>query len=120
MCLSEITPEITVFRYSQEKVLQYLRTKVARLSDQSIGEVSRTLNRSLAKDGLMEDGKESLLACEFVAIHPTLVLDVLILPVARVRMACDLVSQYLPRDVFDTLLSSYEYVALFWRSIAYH
>ncbi|KAI0329441.1 hypothetical protein GY45DRAFT_1325065 [Cubamyces sp. BRFM 1775] len=90
----EITPEITVFRYSKEKVLQYLRVKVARLSDQKIGEASRTLNRSLARDGLMEDGKESLLAS------------------ARVRMACDLVSQYLPRDIYDTLLASYDFASL--------
>lgn len=117
MYVSEITPEITVFRYSKEKMLQYLRVKVARLSDQSIGEVSRTLNRSLAKDGLMEDGKESLLACEYTAFHPTSTPDVLIFAVARVRMACDLVSQYLPRDVYDTLLSSYEYVVISFRCI---
>ena len=110
MCVSEITPEITVFRYSKEKVLQYLHVKVARLSDQKIGEASRTLNRSLAKDGLMEDGKESLLACAYVTLHPTLDSNVLMLAAARVRMACDLVSQYLPRDIYDMLLASYECV----------
>lgn len=29
---------------------------------------------------------------------------------ARLRVACDLVSQYLARDIFENLLSSYEYV----------
>lgn len=29
----------------------------------------------------------------------------------RLRCACDLVSQYLPRDVYEQLLSSYECVS---------
>ena len=57
----EITPEIVVYRYSPEQVQTYLRMKVARLSCQGITEMSRTLTRSLAKDGLLEDGKEELL-----------------------------------------------------------
>ncbi|KAI0823639.1 ribonuclease H2, subunit B [Trametes gibbosa] len=90
----EITPEITVFRYSAERTQECLRAKVTRLSDQNITELSRTLNRNLAKDGLLEDGKEDLLTS------------------ARVRVACDLVSQYLPRDVYERLLSSYDFVSL--------
>ncbi|KAI0358438.1 hypothetical protein OH77DRAFT_1494140 [Trametes cingulata] len=89
-----ITPEITVFRYSPERVHEYLRAKVSRLSADSISELSRTLNRNLAKDGLLEDGKEALLAS------------------ARIRVACDLVSQYLPRDVYDKLLSLYDFASL--------
>lgn len=57
----EVTPEITVYRYSPEKVLEYFKTKVARLNNASLLETSRTLIRALAKDGLMEDGKEQLL-----------------------------------------------------------
>lgn len=59
--LSDITPEITVFRYSPEKALSYLRIKVMRLSKAEITEQSRTIVRNMAKDGLMDDGKESLL-----------------------------------------------------------
>ncbi|KAI0706844.1 ribonuclease H2, subunit B [Cerioporus squamosus] len=90
----EITPEITVYRYSPERVQAYLRTKVARLSHQDVSEISRTLTRSLAKDGLLEDGKEELLKA------------------GRLRCACDLLSQYLPRDVYEELLSSYDFAAL--------
>ncbi|RDX55099.1 hypothetical protein OH76DRAFT_1397456 [Lentinus brumalis] len=90
----DITPEITVYRYSPERVQSYLRSKVARLSHPDVSEFSRTLTRSLAKDGLLEDGKEELLKA------------------GRLRRACDLVSQYLPRDVYAQLLSSYDFAAL--------
>lgn len=59
--LVEITDDMTVYRYSPERVQIYLRSKVARLSQGNISETSRTLTRSLAKDGLLEDGKEALL-----------------------------------------------------------
>ena len=58
---TEITPELTVYRYSSERVQKYLRTKVERLSSADVTEMSRTLTRNLAKDGLMEDGKDDLL-----------------------------------------------------------
>jgi ribonuclease H2 subunit B len=47
------------------KVVEYLRVKVARLATPEVFEVSRTLIRGLAKDGLMEDGKEDLLPRPF-------------------------------------------------------
>ena len=59
--LVDITEDMTVYRYSPERVQAYLRSKVARLSQGSISEISRTLTRNLAKDGLLEDGKEALL-----------------------------------------------------------
>ncbi|KAI0645702.1 ribonuclease H2, subunit B [Trametes meyenii] len=90
----DITPEIIVYRYSPEKVHQYLRTKVSRLSDPNVSELSRTLNRNLAREGLLEDGKEELLSS------------------ARLRAACDLVSQYLPKDVYENLLASYDFERL--------
>lgn len=62
--VTEITPEITVFRYSPEKLLQELRKKVAALSVPRITEMSRCLVRSLAKDALMEDKNENLLERE--------------------------------------------------------
>jgi hypothetical protein len=60
-CFVEITEEITVYRYSQERTLEYLRVKVARLSEPKTLEISKSITRSLAKDGLMEDGNEELL-----------------------------------------------------------
>ena len=56
-----ITPELTVYRYSEDKVIEYLRAKVSRLSNHTVAEKSRTIIRSFAKDGLMDDGKEDLL-----------------------------------------------------------
>ena len=61
----EITAEITVFRYSSEKLVQELRKKVATLSTPRITEMSRCLVRSLAKDALMEDKNEDLLEREW-------------------------------------------------------
>ena len=57
----EISSDITVYRYSQTKFVEYLRTKVAHLQKCSAFDESQTLTRSLAKEGLMEDGKEDLL-----------------------------------------------------------
>lgn len=61
----EITAEITVFRYSSEKLTQELRKKAATLSTPRIMEMSRCLVRSLAKDALMEDKHEDLLEREW-------------------------------------------------------
>ncbi|EPQ57284.1 hypothetical protein GLOTRDRAFT_115274 [Gloeophyllum trabeum ATCC 11539] len=92
--VKEITPEIVVYRYSQAHLVEYLRKKVARLSRPEVFESSRTLIRGLAKDGLMDDGKEHLL------------------PSARQRAACDILSQYLPQDVHAALIASYDFAAL--------
>lgn len=98
-----------VYRYSAERVQTYLRTKVARLSQKDVSELSRTLTRGFAKDGLMEDGKEDILNgtlanvdCSKSNIPSRLA--------ARLRVGCDLVSQYLARDVYERLLSSYKCV----------
>ncbi|KAJ7497514.1 ribonuclease H2, subunit B [Mycena latifolia] len=92
--VKEITEDITVYRFSPEKVVQYLRVKVQRLSNPETFEVSRTLIRNLAKDGLMEDGKENLLK------------------VGRVRAACDLVAQYTPPGICSLLTASYDFTPL--------
>jgi ribonuclease H2 subunit B len=42
-------------------VNEYLQAKVCRLSKHAVAEKSRTMVRNLAKDGLMDDGKEDLL-----------------------------------------------------------
>ncbi|KAH9992609.1 ribonuclease H2, subunit B [Russula vinacea] len=89
-----ITPELTVYRYSEDKVIEYLQTKVSRLSKHVVAEKSRTLIRNLAKDGLMDDGKENLLE------------------LGRLRMACNLVSQYVTRDVYSALIAKYDFTPL--------
>lgn len=61
MLAPEITEEVTVYRYSPDIVVETLKVKVARLDSPSMFEASRTLTRALAKDGLMEDGKDDLL-----------------------------------------------------------
>lgn len=58
---TDINTELTVYRYSEDKVLEYLQAKVSRLSKDVVTEKSRTIIRSLAKDGIMDDGKEDLL-----------------------------------------------------------
>ena len=57
----DITPELTVYRYSEDRVMEYLQAKVSRLSKHAVAEKSRTIIRNLSKDGLMADGKEDLL-----------------------------------------------------------
>ncbi|KAH0827552.1 hypothetical protein J3R83DRAFT_4273 [Lanmaoa asiatica] len=88
----EITTDITVFRYSSEKLIQELRKKAVTLSTTRITELSRCLVRSLAKDALMEDKNEDLLE------------------LGRTKLACELLGQYLPHDIQRELLTSYEYV----------
>ncbi|KAJ7091174.1 ribonuclease H2, subunit B [Mycena epipterygia] len=92
--VKEITEDITVYRFSPERVVEYLRVKIQRLSTPETVEVSRTLVRNLAKDGLMEDGKESLLE------------------VGRIRAACDLVAQYTPPGIRSLLTASYDFTPL--------
>ncbi|KAJ7163611.1 ribonuclease H2, subunit B [Mycena crocata] len=92
--VKEITEDITVYRFSPKMVVQYLRIKVGRLSSPETVEVSRTMVRNLAKDGLMEDGKEKLLE------------------VGRIRAACDLVAQYTPPGIRSLLTASYDFSPL--------
>ena len=61
---ADITPEVKVYRYSEDKVIEYLQAKVTRLSRHEVVEKSRTLIRNLAKDGLMDDSKEDILERE--------------------------------------------------------
>lgn len=104
----EISDEIVVYRYSLAKANEYMRKKVAHLSGSKVLEESRTITRNLAKDGLMEDGQEELLArtsnfmLRFSASlkHTDLV--------GKTRACCDLVSQYLPSDLREALIKSYE------------
>jgi len=83
-----------VYRYSLPKLVEYLRVKVTRLATTEIIECSRTLVRGLAKDWLMEDGKEDLLEC------------------GRIKAGCDLISHYIPPSVYTALLASYDFTKL--------
>ena len=53
-----------MYKYSPDIVLESLKQKDARLNSQAMFESSRTLTRALAKDGLMDDGKDDLLEGE--------------------------------------------------------
>jgi ribonuclease H2 subunit B len=57
----DITMELMVYRYSEDKVMEYHQAKVSRLSKDAVAEKSRTIIRNLSKDGMMDDGKEDLL-----------------------------------------------------------
>ncbi|KAJ7217837.1 ribonuclease H2, subunit B [Mycena pura] len=92
--VKDIAEDITVYRFSSEKVVEYLRTKIERLSTPEAADISRTVVRSLAKDGLLEDGKEELLQ------------------VGRIRAACDLVGQYINPSMRSLLAASYDFTAL--------
>ncbi|KAF4620586.1 hypothetical protein D9613_000415 [Agrocybe pediades] len=86
----EISSDITVYRYSLSKTLEYMRSKVAHLQKSTALENSLTITRILAKDGLMEDGKDELLQ------------------LGRIRACCDLISQYLDPITYEKLLNSYD------------
>jgi ribonuclease H2 subunit B len=92
-------------------VLENLKGKVGRLSDPRVAEMSRTLVRSLAKDGLMDDGKEELLECASFSFSTAYFWLTYFFSVGRIKLACELLSQYLPRDVLQDLIASYEYVS---------
>ncbi|KZV69958.1 hypothetical protein PENSPDRAFT_608011 [Peniophora sp. CONT] len=92
--VQDVTPELAVFRYSESKLLEYLRKKTARLAEPRVSEISKTIVRSLAKDGLMDDGKEELLQ------------------LGRVKAACNIISQYIPPPLYATLLASHNFAPL--------
>jgi len=92
--VKEITPEISVYRFSMQILVHYLRKKVTRLVSANAFRESLTVVRLLAKDGLMEDGKETLLDA------------------GRLKSACDLVAHHLPLDVKAELMSTYDFSAL--------
>ncbi|KAL5528499.1 hypothetical protein ACEPAF_7635 [Sanghuangporus sanghuang] len=90
----DIASDLVVFRYSHSKLLEYLIKKANRLGKGPTVPESRTLERELAKDGLMDDGKEELLIS------------------GRLRLACDLISQYVSPEVHGELLSKFDFSAL--------
>lgn len=106
--IAEITPEISVYRFSMQTLMKYLGKKVARLVAANEFRESLTVVRLLAKDGLMEDGKEILLEGELYPEFATYLVDT---PLAgRLKAACDLVAHHLPPDVKAEMMSTYECV----------
>ena len=104
----DIGGDTIVYRYSKEKAIQYLRRKVDRLCKAQEVEKARTIIRILARDGLMDDGKESLLERESPARFPWVLLTTN--PEGRIKTTCELVSQYLSPSMKSELLASYECV----------
>lgn len=90
-----------------------MRAKVAHLSTSEKFAASQTVIRNLAKDGLMEDGKEELLARKFRFQLLFSICWLSICLVGRLRASCDLISQYLPSVTRDALVNSYEYVDIY-------
>ncbi|KAL5485367.1 hypothetical protein ACEPAI_8009 [Sanghuangporus weigelae] len=90
----DIASDLVVFRYSHSKLLEYLIKKANRLGKAPTVPESRTLERELAKDGLMDDGKEELLMS------------------GRLKLACDLISQYVSPEIHEELLSKFDFSAL--------
>jgi ribonuclease H2 subunit B len=107
MTVSEVTPDLIVYRYNDSKILEYLQKKVAHLASEGVLDGSKTLIRGLAKDGLLEDGNEQLLEGE---ITPTSRIESSLTPylVGRVRAACELLGQYLSAEMRNALFGSYE------------
>lgn len=106
--LIEVNSDLVVYRFSRPNTLLYLEKKVTRLSKGGVIDKSRTLSRELAKDGLMGDDKEKLLerrpplfdCCILYAEKYSLV--------GRIKLACDLVSQYISPALHQELLSRFE------------
>ncbi|KAJ3989880.1 ribonuclease H2, subunit B [Lentinula detonsa] len=90
----DLPPDIIVYRFSPTKFIEYLKLKVENLLKSDVIEGSKTLMRSLAKDGLMEDGNEDLLQA------------------GRLKIACDLIAQYIPSDLRTLLSASYDFAEL--------
>ena len=105
---TEITEDITVYRYSQERTLKYLRSKVLRLSEPKTLEISRSIIRDLAKDGLMEDGNEELLKGSYILLFEGILSSHH--SAGQLKAACDLVGHYLSPDTRALLYASFESV----------
>lgn len=90
----DVTPEITVFRFSEDKYAKYLVKKARRLGESNVLLKCETLVRGLAKNDLMDDNKEALLRAGLC------------------KVSCELVSQYIPPEIFKELLANFDFAAL--------
>lgn len=60
--ISDITSDMTVYRFSPVKVIEYAKLKVARIAIPLVFETCRALVQEVAKNDLMEDDAEDLLS----------------------------------------------------------
>ncbi|TDL25895.1 hypothetical protein BD410DRAFT_783874 [Rickenella mellea] len=89
-----ISSELICYRFSRPKLLEYLKKKIDRLGRSALVQKSRTLNRELAKDGLLEVTNEALL------------------PMGLIKIACDLVGQYVSPEVQAEIMETYDFSLL--------
>ncbi|PVG00345.1 hypothetical protein CPB86DRAFT_729439 [Serendipita vermifera] len=92
----ELDNEVTVYRFSPPKVTQLLRDKASRLASPEVVSRVRSLSRSLARDGL----------------GPDETVDDKIREAGRLKVACQVLSQYLPPSIKSALLKSYDFTEL--------
>ncbi|KAF9519215.1 hypothetical protein BS47DRAFT_1358345 [Hydnum rufescens UP504] len=121
----DVTGDIAVYRYSEPMLMNLLRAKVARLEAPEVFHTFRILARGLARSGLDNVNDSGVLdssaaagdttrkmKLEALAAYIRVGLVLLTLAAARQKAACDLVSQYLPPDLYSRLLQSYDFTAL--------
>jgi hypothetical protein len=87
--------------------MRYLQKKVASLEQLIITVHIPTIEREFAKDCLLEHGNEELIRrkldhCQHIII------SLRCFTVGRLKLACNMVSHYLPNDVYTALLERYE------------
>jgi ribonuclease H2 subunit B len=58
--LQDVTEELSVYRFSYLKLMQSISAKVAHLSQPSVFDAYPSLQRQLAKNGLLDEGKDEL------------------------------------------------------------
>ncbi|KZV85867.1 hypothetical protein EXIGLDRAFT_741256 [Exidia glandulosa HHB12029] len=92
----ELNEDMTVYRFSRQKLVNYARAKVDHLASPDVFSKFRVLVRGLAKEGLADDieSKKDITTQ------------------ARLRAACDLVSQYLAPETNATLTAMFDFSAL--------
>ncbi|KAL7010200.1 hypothetical protein EMMF5_000220 [Cystobasidiomycetes sp. EMM_F5] len=92
----EITPDMSTYRLNDDKLLDVLKMKIARLATRDAFEGSPTLTRMLAKEGV-GDGQ---------GLPEKVQLE------ARQKASLDLIAGYLPKDIFTLLKGTYEFPSL--------
>lgn len=88
--------EHTVYRFSLPQTIQLLRQKVAHLSSPGVVSRTRSMARALARDGLGPDEP----------VEETL------REAGRLKLSCEILSQYLPPSIYEALLKSYDFGSL--------
>ncbi|KAH7108056.1 ribonuclease H2, subunit B [Auriculariales sp. MPI-PUGE-AT-0066] len=92
----EVTEEITVYRFSEDKLLQYARAKVDHLASPAVFDGFRALRSTLARSCLLglDESKAD------------------IVQLGRTKAALDLVSHYLAPETTEVLAMLYDFASL--------